>query len=67
MSATLAIKQKQKDLEGQHKYVIEENLDDETFTYTVDKFGNILGAEMFGLTLVSEPKEQALTLDAKNI
>ncbi len=67
MSATLTLKQKEKSIDGQYKYVIEENLDGETFKYTVDQFGNIIGAEMFGLTLISEPKEQALTLDAKNI
>ena len=67
MGATLTLKQKVKGLDGKYEYIIQEDLDEETFTYTVDHFGNIIGAEMFGLTLIKEPKEQALTLDAKNI
>ena len=67
MGANLTLKQKEKGIDGKYEYVIQEDLDDETFTYTVDHFGNITKADMFGLTLVSEPKEQALTLDAKNI
>ena len=67
MGATLTLKQKEKGLDGKYEYIIQEDLDEETFTYTVDQLGNVIGAEMFGLTLVSEPKEQALTLDAKNI
>ena len=67
MGATLTLKQKEKGLDGKYEYIIQEDLDDETFTYTVDRFGNIIGAEMFGLTLIKEPKEQALTLYAKNI
>ena len=67
MGATLTLKQKEKGLDGKYEYIIQEDLDEETFTYTVDHFGNIVGAEMFGLTLIKEPKEQALTLDAKNI
>ena len=67
MGATLTVKQKVKGLDGKYEYIIQEDLDEETFTYTVDHFGNIIGAEMFGLTLIKEPKEQALTLDAKNI
>ena len=46
---------------------LQEDLDDESFTYFVDQYGNIIGAEMFGLDLIREPKEQALALDAKNI
>ena len=67
MGATLTLQQKEKGLDGKYEYIIQEDLDEETFTYTVDHFGNIIGAEMFGLTLIKEPKEQALTLDAKNI
>ena len=67
MGATLTLKQKVKGLDGKYEYIIQEDLDEETFTYTVDHFGNIIGAKMFGLTLIKEPKEQALTLDAKNI
>ena len=67
MGATLTLKHKVKGLDGKYEYIIQEDLDEETFTYTVDHFGNIIGAEMFGLTLIKEPKEQALTLDAKNI
>ena len=67
LGATLTLQQKEKGLDGNYEYIIQEDLDEETFTYTVDHFGNIIGAEMFGLTLIKEPKEQALTLDAKNI
>ena len=67
MGATLTVKQKVKGLDGKYEYIIQEDLDEETFTYTVDHFGNIIGAEMFGLTLIKESKEQALTLDAQNI
>jgi len=70
MGATLTLKQKGRaggGLGGKYEYVIQEDLDDETFTYTVDQFGNITEADMFGLYLIREPKEQALTLDAKNI
>ena len=69
-SATLILKQKEragKGLGSKYKYVIQEDLDDESFTYFVDQYGNIIGAEMFGLDLIREPKEQALALDAKNI
>lgn len=67
LSATLTLKQKGRGLEGNYEYVIQEDIDDETFTYTVDRYGNIIGAEIFGLNLILEPKEQAMTLDAKNI
>ena len=67
LGATLTLQQKEKGLDGNYEYIIQEDLDEETFTYTVDHFGNIIGAEMFGLTLIKEPKEQALTLDAQNI
>lgn len=70
MSATLTLKQKITANGGSRlndEYVIQEDLDGETFTYKVDQFGNIIGAEMFGLNLIREPKEQALTLDARNI
>ncbi len=67
LSATLTLKQKVRDLEGNYEYVLQEDIDDETFTYTVDRYGNIIGAEIFGLDLILEPKEQAMTLDAKNI
>ena len=69
-SATLILKQKEragKGLGSKYKYVIQVDLDDESFTYFVDQYGNIIGAEMFGLDLIREPKEQALALDAKNI
>jgi len=70
MSGALTLKQKERaggGLGSNYKYVIQEDVDDERFTYTVDHYGNIIGAEMFGLDLIREPKEQALTLDAKNI
>ena len=67
LGATLTLKQKERGLEGNYEYVIQEDLGDETFTYTVDRYGNIIGAEIFGLNLILEPKEQAITLDAKNI
>ena len=47
--------------------MIQEQLDGENFTYTVDQYGNIVKAEMLGLNIIREPKERALTLDAKNI
>ena len=67
LSATLTLKQKRRGLAGNYEYVIQEDVDDETFTYTVDRYGNIIGAEIFGLNLILEPKEQAMTLDAKDI
>ena len=70
LSATLTLKQKITTGGGSRlndEYVIQEELDGESFTYKVDPFGNIIRAEMFGLNLIREPKEQALTLDAKNI
>ena len=67
LNATLTIKQKVRGLEGNYEYVIQEDVDNETFTYTVDRYGNIIGAEIFGLNLILEPKEQAITLDAENI
>ena len=67
LSATLTLKQKGRGLGGNYEYVIQEDIDDETFTYTVDRYGNIIGAKIFGLNLILEPKEQAITLDAKNI
>ena len=67
LSATLTLKQKRRDLAGNNEYVIQEDVDDETFTYTADRYGNIIGAEIFGLNLILEPKEKAMTLDAKNI
>ena len=67
LSATLTLKQKRRGLAGNYEYVIQEDVDDETFTYTVDRYGNIIGAEIFGLNLILEPKEKAMTLDAKNI
>ena len=67
LSATLTLKQKRRDLAGNNEYVIQEDVDDETFTYTADRYGNIIGAEIFGLNLILEPKEQAMTLDTKNI
>ena len=66
MGANLTLRQKEKGLNGKYEYIIQEDLDEETFTYTVDHFGNIIGAEMFGLTLIQEPEEQALSLDSKN-
>lgn len=69
-SATLTLKQKErsgKGLGSKYKYIIQEDLDDESFTFTVDRHGNIIGAKMFGLDLIRESKEQALTLDGKNI
>ena len=65
MGATLTLKQKEKGLDGKYEYIIQEDLDEETFKYTVDHFGNIIGAEMFGLTLIQEPEEQALSLMLK--
>jgi len=52
---------------GKYKYVIQEDVGDETFKYTVDRYGNIIRAEIFGLNLILEPKEKAITLDAQNI
>ena len=67
LGATLTLEQKRRGLGGNYEYVIQEDVDDETFTYTVDRYGNIIGAEIFGLNLILEPKEQAITLDAENI
>ena len=67
LGATLTLKQKRRGLGGNYEYVIQEDVDDETFTYTVDRYGNIIRAEIFGLDLILEPKEQAITLDAQNI
>ena len=66
----MTFKQKErsgKGLGSEYKYIIQEDLDDESFTVTVDRHGNIIGAKMFGLDLIRESKEQALTLDGKNI
>ena len=70
MSATLTLMQKERVGGGlgnkhKYKYVIQEDLDGESFTYTVDQYGNIIKAEMLGLNLIREPKEQALILDAQ--
>ena len=67
LGATLTLKQKERGLGGNYEYVIQEDVDDETFTYTVDRYGNIIRAEIFGLNLILEPKEKAITLDAQNI
>ena len=67
LGATLTLEQKRRGLGGNYEYVIQEDVDNETFTYTVDRYGNIIEAEIFGLNLILEPKEQAITLDAKNI
>ena len=67
LGATMTLKQKVRGIGGKYKYVIQEDVGDETFTYTVDRYGNIIRADIFGLNLILEPKEQAITLDAKNI
>ena len=67
LGATLTLEQKRRGLGGNYEYVIQEDVDNEIFTYTVDRYGNIIRAEIFGLNLILEPKEQAITLDAKNI
>ena len=63
----MTLQQKVRGLGGNYEYIIQEDIGDETFTYTVDRYGNIVGAEIFGLNLTLKPKEQAITLDAKNI
>jgi len=67
LGATLTLKQKVRGIGGKYKYVIQEDVGDETFKYTVDRYGNIIRAEIFGLNLILEPKEKAITLDAQNI
>ena len=67
MGADSTLQQKGKGLGGNYECIIQEVNGDETFTYTVDRYGNIVGAEIFGLDLILEPKEKAITLDAKNI
>ena len=67
LGVTLTLKQKIRSSGGDYEYVIQEEVDDETFTYTVDRYGNIIGAKMFGLNLILEQKEKAITLDSKNI
>ena len=67
LGANLTLQQKVSGLGGNYEYIIQEDIGDETFTYTVDRYGNVIGAEIFGLNIILEPKEQAFTLDAKNI
>ena len=67
LGADLTLQQKVRGLGGNYEYIIQEDIGDETFTYTVDRYGNVIGAEIFGLNIILEPKEQAFTLDAKNI
>ena len=67
MDADLTLQQKGRGLGGNYEYIIQEDIGDETFTYTVDRYGNLIGTEIFGLNLILEQKEQATTLDAKNI
>ena len=63
----MTLQQEGRGLGGNYEYIIQEDIGDETFTYTVDRYGNVIGAEIFGLNIILEPKEQAFTLDAKNI
>ena len=47
--------------------MIKAELDDETYIFKVDHYGNMIEGDLFGLKIIREPKDQALTLDAKNI
>ena len=50
----------QNNISSSYEYIIQEDIGDKTFTNTVDRYGNIIGAEIFGLNLILEPKEHCL-------
>ena len=69
-SVVLTLKQKIKldNVDEEYHYVISLELDDgDTSILTTDQFGNLIAGEWFGMQVVREPKEKALTLDAANI
>ena len=55
-------------MNDEYHYVISLELDDgDTSILTTDQFGNLIAGEWFGMQVVREPKEKALTLDATNL
>ena len=56
MGADSTLQQKGKGLGGNYECIIQEVIGDETFTYTVDRYGNIVGAGIFGLNLTLNQK-----------
>ena len=69
-SVIITLKQKIKldTVNDEYHYVISLELDDgDTSILTTDQFGNLIAGEWFGMQVVREPKEKALTLDATNL
>lgn len=69
-SVVLTLKQKIKlnTIDDEYQFVISLEQDNgDISTLTTDRFGNLIAGEWFGMQVVREPKDKALTLDATNI
>ena len=55
-------------VDEEYQYVVYLELDDgDTSILKVDQFGNLIEGDLLGLRVVREPKDQALTVDVRNI
>ena len=65
---TLEQKFKLDTVDQEYHYLVKLELDNgDVSRLKVDQFGNLIEGDLLGLRVVSEPKDQVLTLDAKNI
>ena len=65
---TLEQKFKLDTVDEEYHYLVKLELDNgDVSRLKVDQYGNLIEGDLLGLRVISEPKEQALTVDAKNI
>ena len=65
---TLEQKFKLDTVDEEYHYLVKLELDNgDVSRLKVDKYGNLIEGDLLGLRVVREPKDQALTVDAKDI
>ena len=65
---TLEQKYKLDTIDEEYHYLVKLELDNgDVSRLKVDQYGNLIEGDLLGLRVIREPKDQALTADAKNI